>query len=46
MQRTASVIVDRAGVVRYIKRATYPAKWRAESTELLAAAQQLATMSS
>jgi peroxiredoxin len=41
MQRTASVIVDRAGLVRYLKRATLPAQWRAESGELLAAAQRV-----
>lgn len=46
VQRTASVIVDRHGIIRYLKRATYPARWREESTELFAAAQQLAATSS
>lgn len=45
VQRTASVIVDRHGIIRYLKRATYPARWREESTELFAAAQQLSAAS-
>lgn len=36
IQRTASVIVDRQGVIRYIKRATNPMQWLQESRELLA----------
>lgn len=35
MQRTASVVVDRQGVIRYIKRATNPMTWLQESRELL-----------
>jgi peroxiredoxin len=35
IQRTASVIVDRDGVIRYIKRATNPMTWLQESRELL-----------
>lgn len=36
IQRTASVIVDREGRIRYIKRATNPMEWLRESRELLA----------
>jgi len=36
IQRTASVIVDRKGRIRYIKRATNPMEWLRESRELLA----------
>lgn len=35
IQRTASVIVDRQGVIRYIKRASNPMTWLQESRELL-----------
>lgn len=35
IQRTASVVVDRQGVIRYIKRATNPTTWLQESRELL-----------
>ena len=42
MQRTASIIVDRAGIIRYFKPATNPMIWLQESRELLRAAQQLA----
>ena len=35
VQRTASVIVDREGVIRYIKRAVNPMTWLQESRELL-----------
>ena len=41
IQRTASVIVDRDGVVRYLKRATNPQLWREESAELLEAVKKL-----
>ncbi len=41
IQRTASVIVDRAGMVRYLKRVTNPQAWREESAELLKVVQQL-----
>jgi peroxiredoxin len=37
IQRTASVIVDQNGVIRYIKRATNPFTWLQESKELLQA---------
>lgn len=35
IQRTASVIVDRDGLIRYIKRASNPMQWLQESRELL-----------
>ena len=37
IQRTASIIVDKDGVIRYIKRATNPMTWLQESRELLEA---------
>ena len=41
IQRTASVIVDRAGVIRYMKRATNPMIWLQESRELVEAVKQI-----
>lgn len=38
IQRTASVIVDQAGTIRYIRRATNPLTWLEESQALLKAA--------
>ena len=35
IQRTASVVVDRHGVIQYIKRATNPMLWLQENRELL-----------
>ena len=35
IQRTASVVVDRQGVIQYIKSATNPMLWLQESGELL-----------
>lgn len=35
IQRTASVVVDRGGFIRYIKRTTNPMTWLQESHELL-----------
>lgn len=37
IQRTASIIIDQNGVIRYIKRATDPTTWLKESKELLEA---------
>jgi len=34
LQRTASIVVDRDGVVRYLKRTTIPNVWLQESREL------------
>jgi peroxiredoxin Q/BCP len=42
IQRTASVVVDSQGVIRYIKRATNPMTWLQESQELLDATRALA----
>ena len=42
MQRTASVVVDRTGMIRYIRRATNPITWLQESRELLQTVQRLA----
>ncbi len=35
IQRTASIVVDRHGLIRYIKRTTSPMLWLQESRELL-----------
>ena len=35
IQRTASLVVDRFGIVRYLKRTTNPMTWLQESRELL-----------
>lgn len=35
IQRTASVVIDRDGIIRYLKRATNPMVWLQESPELL-----------
>ena len=42
IQRTASVAVDRKGVIRYIKRVTNPMTWLQESQELKDFIQTLA----
>ena len=39
IQRTASVIVDQNGLIRYIKRSLNPMTWLQESKELLTAVQ-------
>lgn len=41
IQRTASVIVDRQGIIRYLKRATNPMTWLQESKELVQVVRQL-----
>lgn len=41
LQRTASVIIDREGIIRYLKTASNPMTWLAESRELLDQAQIL-----
>jgi peroxiredoxin len=41
VQRTASVVVDRGGTIRYLKRATNPGTWLQESQELLQVVRQL-----
>src|SRR4030042_556144 len=35
IQRTASIVIDRGGVIRYLKSATNPMVWLQESQELL-----------
>jgi peroxiredoxin len=35
LQRTASLVIDRQGIIRYIKSATNPNTWLQESHELL-----------
>lgn len=44
IQRTASVVVDRTGTIRYLKRATNPTTWLQESRELLLVVQGLAAV--
>ena len=41
IQRTASVVVDQAGVIRYLRRATNPMTWLQESQELLQVVKSL-----
>lgn len=41
VQRTASVIVDQEGIVRYLETAINPMTWLAESRKLLDQAQKL-----
>jgi peroxiredoxin len=41
VQRTASIIVDRAGTIRYFKSATNPDTWLQENRELLQAVHDL-----
>jgi Peroxiredoxin len=41
IQRTASVVVDRHGVIRYIKRVTNPMTWLQENKELVDFIQSL-----
>ena len=41
LQRTASIVVDRDGVVRYLKRTTIPNVWLQESRELFGFADSL-----
>lgn len=41
IQRTASMIVDQSGTIRYFKSATNPFTWLQESVELLQAANHL-----
>jgi peroxiredoxin len=41
IQRTASVIVDRTGTIRYLKRATNPGTWLQESQEVVQMIREL-----
>ena len=42
IQRTASVVIDRNGVIRYIKSTTNPMVWLQESQELLGFVKSIA----
>ena len=42
LQRTASVLIDMGGTIRYLKRTVNTMQWLQESKEILAAAQALA----
>jgi peroxiredoxin len=41
IQRTASVVIDRQGIIRYLKNATNPMIWLQESQELLSFVKSL-----
>ena len=41
LQRTASVVIDRQGIIRYMKRASNPGIWLEESKELLQVVHEL-----
>jgi peroxiredoxin len=41
VQRTASILVDRTGIIRYLRSATNPYTWLEESRELLLAVHSL-----
>lgn len=43
IQRTSSVVIDRKGIVRYMKSATNPMLWLQESKELLFTVNDLGT---
>jgi peroxiredoxin len=43
IQRTASVVIDLNGVIRYMKSATNPMVWLQESQELLSFVKSMAT---
>lgn len=42
IQRTASVVIDRGGIIRYMKRTTNPMIWLQESQELASFVKSLA----
>ncbi len=41
IQRTASIVVDKDGVIRYLKTATNPMTWLQEHRELINAAKEI-----
>lgn len=41
VQRTASVVIDRQGIIQYLKRANNPMTWLEENKELLQVVQNL-----
>ena len=42
IQRTASILIGRDGMIRYVHRATNPNTWLQESAQLLLQAERLA----
>jgi peroxiredoxin len=44
IQRTASVVIDRSGMIRYLKSATNPMIWLQESQELLDVVKSMADL--
>ena len=42
IQRTASIVIDRGGVIRYLKSVTNPMVWLQESQELLSFVKSMA----
>ncbi len=42
LQRTASIVVDRDGIIRYFSRAADPTRWLSESRRVVEAARRLA----
>ena len=42
IQRTASIVIDRGGVIRYLKSTTNPMVWLQESQELLSFVKSMA----
>ena len=46
VQRTASVVIDRRGIIRYLKITVNPMTWLQESRELLVFAKSLARIDS
>ncbi len=45
IQRTASIVIDQAGTIRYIKTTTSPLVWLQESKELLSFVQSMGNAS-
>lgn len=41
VQQTASIIIDRKGIIRYLKRATLPQTWLEEANGLISVVQHL-----
>ncbi len=43
IQRTASIVIDRDGIIRYLSRATDPTRWLSESRRALEAARSISS---
>ncbi len=41
VQQTASLVIDRSGIIRYIRRATLPNTWLDEANNLISIVQRL-----